>query len=52
MKIEQLPNGYVRLTSDKGKQLYNTVTGQYYSEAVVRENKVNYFKEVEENEQD
>ena len=45
MKIEHLPNGYVRITPDKGKQLYNTATGQYYSEAVVRKNKVAQFVE-------
>lgn len=45
MKIEQLTNGYVRLTPDKGKRLYNSVTEQYYSEAIVRENKVANFSE-------
>ena len=46
MKKEKLPNGYVRLAPDEGKQLYNTITEQTYSEAVIKETKVWQFKEV------
>ena len=45
MKKQKLQNGYVRLTPDKGKQLFNIATEQYYSEAVVKEEKVGGFKE-------
>lgn len=45
MKIEYLSDGYVRLTPDEGKRLYNTVIKQYYSEAVVKEEKRNQFIE-------
>lgn len=45
MKIEHLPDGYVRLTPDEEKRLYNTVTEQYYSEAVVKEGKISQFIE-------
>lgn len=45
MTIEHLSDGYVRLTPDEGKRLYNTVTEQYYSEAVVKEGKISQFIE-------
>lgn len=45
MKIEHLPDGYVRLTPDEGKRLYNIATEKYYSEAVVKEDQVSLFIE-------
>lgn len=47
MKIDKLPDGYVRLTPDQGKRLYHQPTGRYYSEAVVTEDKIVQFKEAE-----
>lgn len=47
MTIEKLDNGYVRLTPDGGKRLYNIASEQYYSEAVVKESKVAQFMEVD-----
>lgn len=47
MKVEPLPNGFVRITPDEGKRLYNAASDQYYSEAVVRKNKVLNFIEVD-----
>lgn len=45
MKIEYLNNNFVRLTPDTGKILYNSASEQYYSEAIIRENKISQFKE-------
>lgn len=47
MIIEHLPDGFVRLTPDDGKRLYNIASEQYYSEAVVKESKVAQFMEVD-----
>lgn len=46
MKTKKLPGGYVRLTPNKGKKLVHTFSGQSYSEAVVKEDKVGEFKEL------
>lgn len=46
IKVKDLKNGFFKLTPDKGYLLYNTVTMQTYSEAVVKEKDISKFTAV------
>lgn len=37
INITELQDGYKRLTPEDGYKLYNTITREYYSEAVVKD---------------
>ena len=47
MTTKTIQPGIVRIVPDEGKRLYNTTSGQHYSEAVVKEENANNFIEVE-----
>ncbi len=47
MKTQELSNGFVHIIPDKGKQLFNVNAEKYYSEAIVKKQKVNQFIEVD-----
>ena len=42
--IKDLKNGYFKLIPDNWYMLYNTVTMQTYSEAIVKESNIKYFR--------
>lgn len=46
MKIDTLPDGYVKLTPDNGKTLLCKLTNSPHSEAIVNENEVKRFREI------
>lgn len=49
MKIETLPDGYVKLTPDEGKTLLCKLTNEPHSEAIVKENDIKNFSEISTN---
>jgi len=46
--ITNLDNGYVSLVPDKGYRLFSKATNAFYSEAVVKPEKVNDFSAIAE----
>lgn len=45
MKIQNLENGLVKITPDSGKELIYKRDKKQHSEAVVKENEIQYFYE-------
>ena len=46
MKIDTLPDGYVKITPDEGKTLLCKLTNETHSEAIVEKNEVKRFREI------